>query len=266
METENKHKENLKKVMTYTPLVLTMLFAVVFLGASVIALIYSAVTYLAFGSVMVFLILFGCSVLTLGIGTALVDKFISLKKKLDCKDVAPEKEEQKTAVVKKKFNVTMQTICFGIMIVGAVFIIVSAGLGVTSADKWDEATKDYVLSNGYYQDAKSFEVAYDSTNPDKPIDKIVFDLDGKNAVVIYTDDSFVTIKGYENFPAQLSVTYGGGTIVIHENPSPKKDGNLEKMLFFIFDENEVEAQIRIYLPKSLEGQVEFTGNYIVAQN
>lgn len=260
-----KSFENFKKMMSYMPFVLFMTFAVIFLSAGVVAFIYTIVTFVAFKSSMVFVILFGCTFLLVGIGLALVDGFVSYKKRFDKKNAPQEEQVQKTTVAKKKFSIKFQTICFGIMVIGAIFVIVSAGLGVTSADNWIDETKGFLADNGYYEKTKSFEISYDSMNPDRPIDKIVFDLDTKNVVIIFTDDDIVTVKGYETFPAQIGVTYGGGTIKVWDNPSPKKNGTPEKMLAFMFEENEAELQIRVYVPRTLKDKVEFVGEYILAQ-
>ncbi len=262
-------KENSgKKALFIIPFVLITLGMVIFLGGGALAFIYAIATYVAFESAMVFIILFGCALLFVGIGLSLVESFKNYKKYYDRKvnDVEIERPEQKTVINKKKTFVTFQNICFGIMSIGAIFVIVSAGLGVTNVDKWKDATKGFLTESGYYAETKSYEVSYDSTNPDRPVEKIVIDLKDKNAVIIYTEDFLLTVKGYEVHPGELSVAYGNGTVRIWENPSPTTNTALQQMLFFLFDENEAEAQIRVYIPYDIKDRVTITGDYVIAKN
>lgn len=263
---ENTKKENLKKVMNHLPLGLTALFSAIFFGVGIVALIYSAVTYIAFGSPMVMLILFGLSILSFGIALAFVDGFLRYKKRLDQNKNEEPSTEAKTSIAKGKLKISFQTICFGVVILGAVFIIVSAGLGATSRDEWSKVKEGYLTGNGYYAETKSFEVSFDTSNPDRPIHQITLDMKDKNVVVIYTDDDFITIRGYETFPSQLSVNYGGKIVKIFENSSPSTKDVASKFLGFMFDENAVESQIRIYIPSSLKNQIQIDGDHVVAQN
>lgn len=261
---ENKHKENFMKVLKGLPYALTALFAIAFFGLGITALVYSAVTYIAFHSSMVFLILFGVAILAIGIGLAFVDGFVRHKKRHHKND--DETKEEKTTVHKKKLTISFQTICFSVVVLGALFIIVSAGLGATSRDEWSKVTDTYLLGKGYYAETKSFEVSFDTTNPDRPVEQITLDMKGKNVVIIYTDGDLVTIKGYETYPAQLSVNYGAGTIHVFENNAPALHDDTSKLLSFMFNENEVENQVRIYVPRSLQGIVQVVGDHVVAQN
>lgn len=263
---KNDNKENFKKALTLLPFALIALFALAMFGLGITALIYCAVTYIAFGSAMVFLILFGVAILSIGIGLACVDGFIKYKKRFDDKNNPSAPKEEKTTVHKKKLTISFQTICFGVVILGAVFIIVSAGLGATSRDGWSKVTDSYMTDKGFYEETKSFEVKIDTTNPDRPINKITLDMKGKNVVIIYTDDEFITIKGYETFPSQLSVNYGAGTVRVFENNSPIIHDGTSKLLSFMFAENSVESQVRIYVPVHLKDAIQIVGDHVVAQN
>ena len=259
-------KEKAIKGLAILPFVLFILFAVVCFGIGVMGFIYSIVTYIAFESPMVFLILFGCFALFTGIGLLLIDCFIGYKKRFDIKygDVFEEETEEApatTIVEKKKFKLNFQTICYGVMIVGAIFIIISAGLGVISPDNWREETGEYLTTKGYNAQAKIYDLSYH-----KPIDKITLDLDTKNVVVIYTDDDYVMIRGYETFPGQITSMYGNGTLKIADNSSPSIKGDkVAEMLFFLFEENEVETQIRLFIPLSQKDNIGIVGDYVIAQ-
>ncbi len=267
MEKNLTFKEKTILALRVIPFVFISLGAIAFLGGGALAFIYSIATYVAFKSAMVFVILFGCAFLFVGIGLLFVETFKNYKKHFDhkLKDEIIE-EQHKTVITKKKAFVTFQNICFGIMIVGAIFVIVSAGLGVTSVDNWKNATASFYSQNGYYPETKSYEIAYDSTNPDRSIENIVLDLKTKNVVIIYTEDYLLTVKGYETYPSQIAVAYGGGTVRIWENPAPSADSALKRMLGFMFDENEAEAQIRVYIPYDIKDRVTITGEYVIAKN
>ena len=262
---KNFDKEKAMKGLSIIPFVLFILFSVVFFAVGIMGFIYSIVTYLAFESPMVFLILFGCFVLFTGIGILLIDCFIRYKKKYDSKYNPTCEEDNEptttTIVAKKKFKLDFQTICYGVMIVGAVFVLISAGLGSISPDSWRNETGDYLTSKGYNGVAKLYDLSYH-----KPIEKITLDLDTKNVVVIYTDDDYVMIRGYETFPGQITSAYGNGTLKITDNTAPSLEGDtVAKMLFFLFKENEAESQIRLFIPLSQKDNITIEGEYIVAQ-
>ena len=261
---KNFDKEKAMKGLSIIPFVLFILFAVVFFAVGIMGFIYSIVTYIAFESPMVFLILFGCFVLFVGIGLLLIDCFIRYKKKYDSKYKSEGIEEEKpttTIVEKKKFKLDFQTICYGFMILGAIFVLISAGLGSTSPDNWRTETGEYLNSKGYNGVAKIYDLSYH-----QPVDKVILDLDTKNVVVIYTNDDHVMIRGYETFPGQITSIYGNSTLKITDNSAPSLEGdNVAEMLFFLFEENEAEAQIRLHIPLSQKDNIEIVGEYTVAQ-
>lgn len=264
MENTSKKEKTVKR-LAILPFVLFVLFAVVFFCVGIVGFIYSVVTYIAFESPMVFLILFGCFVLFTGIGILLIDCFIRYKKKFDDKYNPSDTEENEptttTIVEKKKFTLDFQTICYGVMILGAVFVLISAVLGSISPDNWRTKIGEYCNSKGYNNMAKVHELTYRQS-----VEKIVLDLDDKNVVVIYTDQDFVMVKGYETFPGQITSIYGGGTIKISDNNAPSIEGDtIANMLFFLFEENEAEAQIRLHIPISQKDNIEIVGDYVVAQ-
>ena len=264
MENSSKKEKTMKR-LAILPFVLFVLLAVVFFCVGIVGFIYSVVTYIAFESPMVFLILFGCFVLFTGIGILLIDCFIRYKKKFDDKYNPSDTEENEptttTIVEKKKFKLDFQTICYGVMILGAVFVLISAGLGSISPDNWRTEIGEYCNSKGYNGTAKAYDLSYRQS-----VEKIVLDLDTKNVVVLYTNDECVMIKGYEVFPGQLTTIYGNGTIKISDNNPPSLEGDtIANMLFFLFEENEAEAQIRLHIPISQKDNIEIVGDYVVAQ-
>ena len=44
-----------------------------------------------------------------------------------------------------------------------------------------------------------------------------------------------------------------------------KGDKVAEMLFFLFEENEVEAQIRLFIPLSQKDNIEIVGDYVIAQ-
>jgi len=53
---------------------------------------------------------------------------------------------------------------------------------------------------------------------------------------------------------------------IADNSSPSIKGDkVAEMLFFLFEENEVEAQIRLFIPLSQKDNIEIVGDYVIAQ-
>lgn len=274
-------KEKTMKGLAILPFVLFILFAVASFCVGIAGFIYSIVTYLAFESPMVFLILFGCFVLFTGIGILLIDCFIRYKKKYDDKynprDVEEAEPATTTIVEKKKFKLDFQTICYGVMVVGAVFIIISAGLGsifpngsdfdsttpgTVKDGSWKQVIGDYRVSKGYNRQAAVYELP-----PHGSVEKIVLDLKDKNVVVKYTNKEFVTLTGYSSFPGHLTSSFVAGTLRIVENTKPSIEGDtVAEMLSFLFSEHEFQSQIIIFIPLSQKDSIEIVGEYIVAQD
>ena len=147
MENTSKKEKTMKR-LAILPFVLFVLFAVVFFCVGIVGFIYSVVTYIAFESPMVFLILFGCFALFIGIGILLIDCFIRYKKKYyekynPIEETENDEPKATTIVEKKKFKLDFQTICYSVMMIGAVFILISAGLGSISPDNWRAETGEY---------------------------------------------------------------------------------------------------------------------------
>ena len=268
MEKKKVAKDEFLKGLSYVPFPLLIILMIGLFAFGIFATVYASVGYVALESAMIFLIMFGVAVLSIGVGLLLIDVYLKYAKRF-AKPIDETPAPAKTTVAtEKKMSITYQNICLIVMAVGAVFILISAGLGAISPDDWRNEIGEYRVSHGYNAQSKTYDVKYDTTNPDKPINRVSLDLDGKNVVVIYTeDDDFVSVKGYETFSGQLTINYVGGTVKITENAKPTIDTNdsVAKMLFFLLEENDVEAQIRLYIPVELKDTIEIDGEYIVAQ-
>ena len=267
MEKKKVTKEDFLKGLSYVPFPLLIILMIGLFAFGIFATVYASVGYVALESAMIFLITFGVAVLSIGVGLLLIDVYLKYAKRF-AKSVDETPAPAKTTIAnEKKMSISYQNICLIVMAVGAIFILISAGLGAISPDSWRSEIGEYRVSYGYNAEAKTFDVKYDTSNPDKPIDKITFNLDGKNVVVIYTeDDDFVSIKGYETFSGQLTINYIGGTVKITENAKPTVETDVvADMMFFLFKENDVEAQIRLYIPIDMKDTIEIDGDYIVAQ-
>ena len=300
---KNFDKEKAKKRLAFVPFGLFILFALAFFAVGVTAFIYSIVTYLAFESAIIFLIIFGSFALSIGIGLLLIDSFVAYKKKYDekYKQLRHDDEAHAPASTKivetKKFKLKFQTVCYCIMVVGAILVLTSAGLALKESDSWEyeetpnenDSTSDedwqdilgkslgrfaviapriwqtekgeFLVEHGYNSSAKLYELVYY-----KPIDKITLDLKGKNVIVKYTNDDFVMIRGHEKFSGQLMSIYVNGTLKITENPAPSIEGDtVAEMLGFLFEDSEAEAQIWLYIPLSQKDNIEIIGDYVIAQ-
>ncbi|MBO7151501.1 MAG: hypothetical protein J6V77_01570 [Clostridia bacterium] len=263
MENNKNKKEQFVKGLSYVPFPLLILLILASLAFGIFATVYASVSYIAFESAMIFLIVFGGAILSIGIGLLLVDCLVKYIKKFKGKTEEANKEETpKTQVTTSTgFKLNFQSICYGVMVVGAVFVLISAGLGSISAENWRKETGAYLNQHGYNNVSKLYDLSYHND-----VDKIVLDLNGKNVVVIYTDDNYVMIRGYEKFPGQITSSHTGTTLTIRENPSPSIEGDkVAEMLGFLFEENEAEAQIRLFIPSSQKDNIEIVGDYVIAQ-
>ena len=264
MENKKITKEQFLHGLSYVPFPILILVIASCFALGILAIVYASVSYMAFESAMIFLIIFGCAILSAGIGLLLIDCFNKYAKKLSNKeDETKENTEPATTTIveKKKSKLNFQTVCLGVIAIGAVFVLISAGLGSISPDNWRTEIGEYCNSKGYNAQAQRYEVSYYN-----PVDKITIDLHSKNVVVLYTNDDCVTIRGYETFPGQMTTTYGNGMLKITDNSAPSiEDDNVAKMMFFLFEENEAESQIRVIIPISQKENIEIIGDYVIAQ-
>ena len=252
------------------PLYLTMAFSVAFLLGGLLFFAYAIALVCAFNSAMVFFIAFAASLISIGFGLLLLHGFFAYKKfYAQKKNNSPV---QKTAQPNKEKSfkdfLTVQNVALIILLIGAVCAVISAALGAINREKWIYTISPYMQKNGYYADVEYREYRYPSSQTDG-VDTVSIDLNGKHAVVIYTEDEqrqgFVFVCGYEKYKNQIKVSTQNSVLYVAEGEKPTLDGTLEKMLFFMFDENKIESQIKIYIPKALKDHIVINGEYIVAQ-
>lgn len=256
-------KDIWRRVLLHIPFVLLIAIALACVLGGLLLIIYAIVLITATSSGMMFNVLFGAGTLSIGFGLLSIEGFI--------KYLAYYNEREKfisrpTKTEIKKSPFSFSNICLYILVLGSIFVIVSAFLGSVNPDKWVSERSGYMLENGYYEETKTYEVKFD-TQDSFTISKIIIDLDKKNVAVFYTDDVFVTVKGYQKFPnaIETSLQKSTGVITITDADSPAEDNALNNMLFFLFDDNEAEAQIRLYIPSNFKDTISIEGEYVVAK-
>ena len=251
------------------PFLLLMTLAVVLFLGALLFLMYSIVTVTAFKSAMVFFIVFAASGICTGLGLLSLHGFFAYGKYYK-KHKGTLVSAPKTATAEKTFKdyITLQNVALIILLVATVFAIVSAALGCINRDKWVQATSPYMEKVGYNADVNYREYRY-SVGDAEDANKLVINLKDKNAVVIYTDEAskqgFVTICGYDKYKNEIVIQRNGRTLTLTEGEQPCLDGATEKLLFFLFQENEIEKQIKIYIPASLKYSFVIEGEYVKAK-
>lgn len=253
----------LRRVFLHIPFVLLVALALVLIGGGLLLIVYAITLITATSSGMMFNVLFGAGALAIGFGLLSIEGFIKYRAYYNEKEKFISRPA-KTEIKKSPFS--FSNICLYVLIIGSLFVIVSAFLGSINPDKWVSERSGYMLENGYYEETKTYEVKFDTTDTYQ-INKIVIDLDQKNVAVFYVDDVFITVKGYQKFAGAIetSLNKSDGIITITDGDSPAEDNALNKMLFFLFDDNEAEAQIRLYIPSSLKDNIEIKGDYVIAK-
>lgn len=250
------------------PFVIIVALTVAFFGCGALLMFYSFVSVAAFKSAMIFLIVFGGSIFATGAGLVLIYAFrkfhVYYEKKMD---IFQATELKTTSETKKSFAeyLTLSNISYTFMIIGCVLCLISALLGCTNRDKWLEATSSYIDENGYYADVKTFEIeyyVYDVTTFDFEVKNINIDFSDKKAVIIYTYDDDkqgrICVSTYVHYPNQVSASLSSDhkTFSITDNPAPEISNTvLNKLLFFVFDDNYFENQVKIYVPADFRNEV-----------
>ncbi len=266
-----------ERFLVNIPFVFIVAFIIAFLGASAFVGFYSIVTAIAFKSAMVYMIFAGACALCLGAGLGCIHLFKVYYKFYERKmGLAPAvQKDLKTKTYDKKKSIkdylTLINVSIAILLLGAIFTIISAALGCINRDNWVEAKADFMQRCGYYADVDYREFRYSSdgiSGDSQSINKIDFSLASQNAVIIYNNDAnkngFIVIQSFFKFENQLSIAVSkSGTITITENDRPVREGTLEKLLFFLFTDNKAEKQIRVYIPESLQARIQISGNNII---
>ncbi len=278
-----KTKTNLQKTKYLLPASLLIFIAIIMFGGAVLMNVYSYVTVSAMHSPMIFFTLFASSFILFGIGLACSDATNTLIKKYKNRFVRSEKSEPKITVKEKKSNniinkfeavkkyITISNAYLLIIVLGAIFAVVSVSLGSTKSLNWNVEKRAYMAENGYYQNPQYFNLEYQPTLSAYEFDKININLNTKNAVVIYFTpaneaDNKITVSGYFSYEQQIGATKQSNTLSLIENPSPLLNRAKEKMLFFMFEENVLEKQIKLHIPLSEKDNITISGNYVIAKN
>ncbi len=259
-------KDIWRRVLLHIPFVLLVIFATALIGGGLLLFIYSIVAVAALKSAMVFVIVFGGGILAIGAGLLCVEAFRLYLAYYN------EKEKfigrpPKTEVKKNIF--TLSNISLAIILLGSICVIVSAALGSLEAEKWVAARSSYMQENGYYPETETRNFTFDII--DRDIQNILIDLDTKNAVITYKaqDDGMITVSGYAKFENQITIATGGANHVLsigERSCDQMQNRIVDKMLFFMFADNKMEAQIVITLPEAYRDSINIIGQFVVAQN
>lgn len=262
-------KENsiAKRICINIPFILIVLACIIGLSGGALLLFYSIVCAVAFKSAMISLVVAGGAFISFAMGLGFILLYKKYQKFYDNQMgwIYPKKENNvvtKTENTKKSFKdyLTLSNIALLILAIGAVFTMISAALGCTDRTKWVDAVSSFRQYNGYYEDIEHPVVSYPIESGEHPINKIEIELIDKVAVVLYNKDDdkrgMIVIEGYTKYLNQLVVSRSqDGTIIISENPSPKRNETLDKLLFFVFNDFSVERQVLIYIPDSYKDEI-----------
>ena len=269
-KSDIQNKQKISEKLLPLPFFIIMFVAVLLFLGGLLFLLYSIVLVTATKSPMIFLIVFAASLICFGLGILSLHGFFAYGKRYKNRKNGTAVSPSKNAQSEKTFKdyITLQNVSLVVLLVGAILAIVSAALGAMNREKWLQATSPYLESHNYYSDVKYREYRYSADTSDGT-NKLVVDFTNKNAVVIYTDDSqkqgFITIDGYEKYVNEIALTKSERTLFIQEGEKPNLDGALEKLLFFMFNENEIESQIKIYIPTSQKDTISLEGDFVIAQ-
>ena len=270
---DNPKWTDFKERLLPLPFFLLMTLAVALFLGGLLFLMYSVILVVALKSAMVFLLIFAASGILIGAGLLSLNGFFAYGKYYNSKtgkQLDSSKPSPKKPTSEKSFKdyFTLQNIALVVLLIAAICAVISAALGAMQRDKWVQTISAYMEKNNYYADIKYREYKY-TLGSEQDINNIVVDLYDKNAVVIYTTDEqkqgFLVINGYEKYKNQITLSKSGRTLTVSEGEQPSLDGAMEKLLFFMFDENKIESQIKIYIPENMKDAVLVEGELIIAK-
>ena len=242
-----KLSENAKLNLNKTAFWLSAIFSAVFALTCLLFLIYTITLTVATKSAVYFFFTFGL--------TALSAEFSLLLFYVAFITVLPKtgKTYDKLQSISGGLNVAKITLA----VCAAVFFIIFAAVGKTSGLKTEK--NDYLISNGYYAEAKKMEIGIF-----EDFDKIVIDMPSKNVVIKRTSSSNVSIKYYDAYDGQVKIVAKDGKLSLTEKSDPNPKTALNNMCFFLFDETANEKQIVVFIPENLNVSIE--GRFVVAKN
>lgn len=263
-----------KRILINIPFIFIVAAIIACLGGGALLFFYSVVCAVAFCSAMIYLIVAGASAILLSAGLGFIvlyRKYYSFyNKKMGWIIQKKSNDDAVTKTERKSFKdyLTLPNFSLAILAIGAVFTIISAVLGCTDRSKWVDAISSFREYNGYYSDIQNPQIQYPISASDNDIAKIEIDLIDKIAVVVYTDDAekqgFIIINAYTKFENHLVTARSkDGVVTITENPSPKRNETLDRLLFFVFDDFSVEKQVLVYVPQAYKDDITVEGEKII---
>ena len=240
-----KLSENAKLNLNKTAFWLSAIFSAIFALACLLFFIYTITLTVATKSAVYFFFTFGLTALSAEFSLILFCvAFITVSPKTG-------KTYDKLQSISGGLNVAKITLA----VCAAVFFIIFAAVGKTSGLKTEK--NDYLISNGYYAEAKKMEIGIFEN-----VDKIVIDMPSKNVVIKRTSSSNVSIKYYDAYDGQVKIVAKDGKLSLTEKADPKPKTALNNMCFFLFDET--AKQIVVFIPENLNVSIE--GRFVVAKN
>lgn len=264
-----------KRLLINIPFVILIALMIALFGGGLLLAFYSIVSVIAFNSAMIYLIVAGASAILIGLGLILIPvykKYYAFyNKKMGWKFAEENPKPEKTVTYDKtparemvKKYLTVSNVAIGILALGSIFTIISAGLGCIDRENWVRDIGGYREKRGYYTDVRNEPVKFNINGgfaDEKVINNIIIeqaDESGRNKeiVLVYTNlptrQGFVEISGYKKFEGDFSAsrkTNGvNDTVTVHVGDAPELNAPLDKLLFFIFDDYVAEKQIIIYIP------------------
>lgn len=266
------------------PFIPIITLALAFFALSLTAFIYAVVVAIAFQSPMAFLVFFAGVFICLGLGILNVKLFINYIKyyaKSTGKSLKEKPKTKKVSDYKKYF--TMTNICIFFLLIGSVCAIISAFLGSIHRENWVEAKSSYMIEKGFYEDIEQYSLNFPYTSLAKTSIKtdengteyttyddinIKIKVNNKRVILIYDEPSdMLNVKGYQSFKNQILCIpyYNEGLLTITETSQPKHDEAIDKMLWFLFAENDYESQVQLYIPINYKHSVHIEGDFVIAK-
>lgn len=272
--------ENTKRFVCALPLAGLALLVLLSFALFGISFSYAVAIMTAWGSEMVFFLLFGVSFIGVAacIGSCL--GFLGYLNKVyydryptaaytAMKQHAAEREASASHVEKKKIA-TPQNAAYTLLVVAVIFIVVSAGLGCLQQENWLAAKTPYMISKGYLPDCeeRTLTTLINTDDPGNPHLTITAYVDDRPVVVRYeaTNKTEVEIKLYylyeNNYTVAMS-TESSETRIRLNNDAPAITEPLDKMLGFLFTPTKAEKQIIITVPLAYKDNVKIVADNVI---
>lgn len=271
----NQTKQNnvLINIALIIPFVLIFALMIALFTFGLILIFYAFASIVAFNSAMICLILIGAGLLSIGCGIMLIlayQKYFSFFKKKIGNLSEPKKQEKTVAHDKKSLKdyFSLSNIALCVLAIGAVFTLISAGLGSIKRENWQNETAPFLKEYGYYESTQFRPLKHSllKDNNMDAVNKLEINLQNKEAVIVYTSDlsqvGYIDIDYYEKFQNQVGVSRSkNGKISITENSlQGYEESTIKKIFFFMFDDSRQTRQIIITLPSSQKDNIEIVAS------